>query len=59
MMDLCPHCNDSALLVNGVDPQGRISYVCRNPRCPMYLQAFYATGTEAETLVKEREVKDA
>ena len=55
MLDMCPYCNKTAILVDGVNKAGKISYVCRNPDCRMYKQAFYATGEEAPTTITEED----
>jgi hypothetical protein len=40
-------------MVNGVNSEGFISYVCWNPGCPMYKQAFTATGEATTTLITD------
>jgi hypothetical protein len=53
---LCPYCNDKELMVNGMNPEtGAITYVCWNPKCEMYKRAFYATGGEADRLIKDQQ----
>lgn len=55
MLDLCPHCNETQLMVNGMNPNsGIVSYVCWNPRCSMYKQAFTATGEATTTLITDQ-----
>ena len=55
---ICPVCSNTELMVNGVNPDGLITYVCWNPACPHYKQAFTATGEATTTLITEETPKE-
>ena len=56
---ICPTCQTTELMVNGMNPEsGIITYVCWNPRCPAYKQAFTATGEATTTLITEEVPKE-
>lgn len=55
---LCPYCKTKELMVDGVDKNGRISYVCWNDRCEKYKQAFMATGEEVTTRIEEEKQEE-